>query len=65
MNLGQFILRRRLFDALMHTTFFGQFAVSDASDDDLRETVRRFESAGIHPMILMTAEEDVGENSGE
>ncbi|XP_072048032.1 hydroxyproline dehydrogenase-like [Amphiura filiformis] len=66
MNLGQFILRKRLFDALMQATFFGQFAVSDAkSDDDLKETVRRFESAGIHPMILMTAEEDVGVNPGE
>ena len=65
MNLGQLILRQKLFDALMHATFFGQFAVSDAKDGhDLKETIRRFEAAGIHPMILMTAEEDVGEDPG-
>ncbi|XP_078682101.1 hydroxyproline dehydrogenase-like isoform X2 [Branchiostoma floridae x Branchiostoma belcheri] len=60
MKVGQRLLGRRLFEAVMRATFYGQFIGGD-SEKEIEATVRRLLNSGIQTLPAITIEEDIGD----
>ncbi|XP_019620722.1 PREDICTED: probable proline dehydrogenase 2 [Branchiostoma belcheri] len=60
MKVGQRFLGRRLFEAVMRATFYGQFIGGD-SEKEIEATVRRLLHSGIQTLPAITIEEDIGD----
>ena len=58
MRLGQRLLGRRLFAALMRSTFYGHF-VAGENRAAIRPTVHRMHTFGVKSILDYSAEEDV------
>ena len=60
MDFGRKILGRRLFNAVMKSSFHGQFVAGETLSD-LVLKVNHLQSVGIGPMLCVPIEEDIGE----
>ena len=60
MDVGRKILGRKLFNAVMKSSFYGQF-VGGETLSDLKTLVTKLQLAGIGPLLCVPIEEDVGD----
>ena len=59
MDMGRKILGRQLFNAVMKSTFHGQFVAGETLKDMLTK-IKQMQTAGIGPMLCVSIEEDIG-----
>ncbi|XP_029462931.1 hydroxyproline dehydrogenase [Rhinatrema bivittatum] len=65
MKFGRRIVGRRLFEAVMRASVYGQF-VAGENLSEIQQCMEKLRRMGIHPMLAVPIEEDVGEDkSGE
>ena len=58
MKIGKKVLGKRLFKALMKSSFYGQF-VAGEDQQEIQPTIQRMRSFGVKSILDYSAEEDI------
>lgn len=64
MKLGQAVLGKKLFGAIMKYSFYGQF-VAGEDREDIKPTIHRMHAFGVKSILDYSVEEDITEEQAE
>ncbi len=64
MKLGQTVMGKTMFAALMKQTFYGQF-VAGEDQERIKPTIHRMQTFGVKSILDYSVEEDISEEQAE
>ncbi|XP_051959109.1 hydroxyproline dehydrogenase [Xyrauchen texanus] len=64
MTIARMVLGKRGFSMVLRPTVYAQF-VAGETEGEISESMQKMSSLGLHPMLAIPIEEDLGESTGE